>query len=319
MTAIIAFFDIDDDAPSGFGELVMRWQLGRRSRNIEDRRGARGGMGLPRAGMGRGAKRGLGGGLGVIIIALIAMLFGFNPSFLFNSLNEGQIIAPGQAPQTRQSLDENDTVGQFVSAILGETEATWSHVFGQINQDYREPTLVMFEGKVQSACGFASAASGPFYCPGDEKVYLDASFFRDLANRFGAAGDFAPAYVIAHEVGHHVQNQLGIAGKVNAARSRASEVESNQLSVRLELQADCLAGVWVNHSQKKLQWLQEGDIEEALRAASAIGDDHLQKQAQGYVVPESFTHGSSEQRVRWFTEGLRAGDIQSCDTFSGKI
>jgi len=206
-----------------------------------------------------------------------------------------------------------------VAAVLGETEIVWSEVFARANQDYREPTLVMFEGQVQSACGFASAASGPFYCPGDEKVYLDTSFFRELATRFGAAGDFAPAYVIAHEVGHHVQHQLGIAGRVNAERSRVSEVKSNELSVRLELQADCLAGVWVNHSQKRLQWLQDGDIEEALGAASAIGDDQLQKQAQGYVVPESFTHGSSKQRVRWFTEGLRQGDIQACDTFSGAI
>ncbi len=297
----------------------MRWQLGRRSRNIEDRRGSRGRIGLPRN-MGRGAKRGVGGGLGVIIIALIAMLFGFNPSFLFNSLDEGPITVPGQGSSpTDQPLDESDTAGQFVAAVLGETEIVWSEVFARANQDYREPTLVMFEGQVQSACGFASAASGPFYCPGDEKVYLDTSFFRELATRFGAAGDFAPAYVIAHEVGHHVQHQLGIAGRVNAERSRVSEVKSNELSVRLELQADCLAGVWVNHSQKRLQWLQDGDIEEALGAASAIGDDQLQKQAQGYVVPESFTHGSSEQRVRWFTEGLRQGDIQACDTFSGAI
>lgn len=296
----------------------MRWQLGRRSRNIEDRRGGRRGFGLPRN-MGRGAKRGLGGGIGVIIIALIAMFFGINPSFIISSLDQGSIVVPSQAPPTGQPLDENDTVGQFVAAILGETETAWSEVFAEMNQDYREPTLVMFDGQVQSACGFASAAAGPFYCPADEKVYLDTSFFRELANRFGAAGDFAPAYVIAHEIGHHVQNQLGIAGRVNAARSRASEAESNQLSVRLELQADCLAGVWVNHSQQRLQWLQEGDIEEALTAASAIGDDQLQKQAQGYVVPESFTHGSSQQRVRWFTEGLRAGNIQACDTFSGGI
>jgi predicted metalloprotease len=261
----------------------------------------------------------VGGGLGIIVIAIIAMLFGVNPSFLFNMLSDGQVMAPGPAPRTGQPLDDNDKIGQFVSAILGETEAAWSDVFAGMGQDYREPTLVMFEGQVQSACGFASAASGPFYCPGDEKVYLDTSFFRDLANRFGAAGDFAPAYVIAHEIGHHVQNQLGIAGKVNAARSRASEAESNQLSVRLELQADCLAGVWANHSDDKLQWLQEGDIEEALAAASAIGDDQLQKQTQGYVVPERFTHGSSEQRVRWFTEGVRSGDIRSCDTFSGAV
>lgn len=293
----------------------MRWQLGRRSQNVEDRRGSRGGIGLPR-GMGRGAKRGLGGGLGILLLAVVAMLFGFNPSFLFNSLSDRQVIAP---PETGKPIAENDKVGQFVSAILGETEATWSDVFEDMNQDYHEPTLVLFEGQVQSACGFASAAAGPFYCPGDEKVYLDTTFFRDLANRFGAAGDFAPAYVIAHEIGHHVQNQLGIAGKVNAARSRVSEVEGNQLSVRLELQADCLAGVWVSHTQQRLQWLQEGDIEEALRAASAIGDDQLQKQAQGYVVPESFTHGSSEQRVRWFTTGARSGDIQSCDTFSGAV
>ena len=269
--------------------------------------------------MGRGAKRGLGGGLGIIILAVIAMLFGVNPSFLLNGLSDGQVTMPGQSFETGRPLDENDQAGQFVAAILGETEATWSEIFSRANQDYREPTLVMFEGQVQSACGFASSAAGPFYCPGDEKVYLDTSFFRDLATRFGAAGDFAPAYVIAHEIGHHVQHQLGIAGKVNARRSQVGEVEGNELSVRLELQADCLAGVWANHSQAKLQWLQDGDIEEALRAASAIGDDRLQKQAQGYVVPESFTHGSSEQRVHWFTKGLRAGDMQACDTFSSAL
>ncbi len=300
----------------------MRWQLGKRSRNIEDRRGAKGGLGLPRGmrrPMGRGAKRGLGGGLGIIILAVVAMLFGVNPSFLLNGLSDGQVTLPGQGGETGRPLNQDDQAGQFVSAVLGETEATWSEIFARANQDYREPTLVMFEGQVQSACGFASSAAGPFYCPGDEKVYLDTSFFRDLATRFGAAGDFAPAYVIAHEIGHHVQHQLGIAGKVNARRSQVGEVEGNELSVRLELQADCLAGVWANHSQAKLQWLQDGDIEEALRAASAIGDDRLQKQAQGYVVPESFTHGSSEQRVHWFTQGLRAGDIQSCDTFSGAL
>lgn len=301
----------------------MRWQLGKRSRNIEDRRDARGGFGLPRGRglpIGRRTKRGVGGGLfGMILFAIVAMLFGFNPSFLLNGLSDGEIVVPSQAPTANRPLDENDQVGQFVSAILGETEETWSDVFATINQDYREPTLVMFEGQVQSACGFASSAAGPFYCPGDEKVYLDTNFFRDLSNRFGAAGDFAPAYVIAHEIGHHVQNQLGIANKVNARRRQVGEVESNQLSVRLELQADCLAGVWVNHSQKRLQWLQQGDVEEALRAASAIGDDQMQKQAQGYVVPESFTHGSSEQRVRWFSKGLNSGDIYLCDTFSGAI
>ncbi len=294
----------------------MRWQLGRRSRNIEDRRG---GSGMGRVPLGRGARRGLGGGLGVLLLALVAMMFGVNPSFLLNSLGDGGIVAPGEEPRPGQRSGETDAIGQFVAAVLGETEATWIELFKQMNRDYREPTLVLFEGQVQSACGFASAAAGPFYCPSDEKVYLDTSFFRELASRFGAAGDFAPAYVIAHEIGHHVQNQLGIAGKVNAARSRMSEAQGNQLSVRLELQADCLAGVWVNHSQRKLQWLQEGDIEEALRAASAIGDDRLQRQAQGYVVPESFTHGSSEQRVRWFAEGTRTGDIQTCDTFSGGI
>lgn len=293
----------------------MRWQLGRRSRNIEDRR--HGGRG--RVPLGRGAKRGIGGGLGVLLLALVAMMFGVNPSFLLNGLSDGRNVAPSQEPPTNRRTGETDQAGQFVAAILGETEATWTEIFKQMNRDYREPTLVLFEGQIRSACGFASAAAGPFYCPGDEKVYLDTSFFRELATRFGAAGDFAPAYVIAHEIGHHVQNQLGIAGKVNAARSRMSEAEGNQLSVRLELQADCLAGVWANHSQRKLHWLQEGDIEEALRAASAIGDDRLQRQAQGYIVPESFTHGSSKQRARWFTDGVRTGDIQACDTFSGGI
>jgi hypothetical protein len=284
----------------------MRWQLGRRSQNIEDRRGMGGGSGL---GLPLG-RRGVGGGLGIVIIALIAMFFGVDPSFLLNNFGEQ---APVEQPAPRGS--PTDQAADFVSAVLGETEATWEQVFAELGRDYQEPTLVLFDGSVQSACGFASAAAGPFYCPGDRKVYLDTSFFEELHARFGAPGDFARAYVIAHEVGHHVQNLLGIAGQVAQARSRASEAESNQLSVRLELQADCFAGVWANHVYREGQLLEEGDLEEALGAASAIGDDRLQRQAQGYVVPESFTHGSAEQRMRWFTQGLREGSPQACDTF----
>jgi predicted metalloprotease len=270
-------------------------------------------MGRIRLPAGRGARRWLGGGIGVIILALIAMFFGVDPSFLLQGFGDQGGVVQERAPTGQPGAD--DPTGQFVSAVLGETEAAWSQIFQERGETYREPVLVLFDGAVQSACGFASAAAGPFYCPGDRKVYLDTSFFRDLEARFGAAGDFAQAYVIAHEVGHHVQNLIGIAGKVSAARQRLSEAEGNQLSVRLELQADCFAGVWANHVDDR-QLLEEGDLEEALGAAAAIGDDRLQRRAQGYVVPESFTHGSSEQRARWFVNGLRAGSIDACDTFS---
>ncbi len=290
----------------------MRWQLGRRSQNIEDRRGGGGGlpggMRIPIGG------RSVGGGLGILAIALIAMLFGVDPSFLLSGLSEGP-MAPADQPAP-QSGAPDDQAGAFVAAVLGETEAVWQQRFAAAGRRYEEPQLVLFNGAVQSACGYASAAAGPFYCPGDRKVYLDTSFFDELHARFGAEGDFARAYVIAHEIGHHVQNLLGIADQVNQARSQASEVQGNQLSVMLELQADCFAGVWANALAKQGQLLEQGDLEEALGAANAIGGDRLQRQAQGYVVPDSFTHGSAEQRMRWFTIGAQTGSMDACDTFN---
>ncbi|MCU0538027.1 MAG: zinc metallopeptidase [Hydrococcus sp. Prado102] len=210
----------------------------------------------------------------------------------------------------------NDEMADFVSVVLADTEDTWHGIFQQSGQTYREPTLVLFRGAVESGCGYAEAAMGPFYCPLDEKVYIDLSFYQDLKNRFQAPGDFAQAYVIAHEVGHHVQNLLGISDKVRAAQRQVSEVEANQLSVRQELQADCFAGVWAHHAERSRQILEAGDIEEALNAASSIGDDRLQKQSRGYVVPESFTHGSSAQRVRWFKRGIETGEPAQCNTFA---
>jgi hypothetical protein len=207
-------------------------------------------------------------------------------------------------------------LAEFVSVVLADTEDTWHELFRRANKTYREPTLVLFTGAVESACGFAQSATGPFYCPADEKVYIDLSFYQELKQRFHAPGDFAQAYVIAHEIGHHVQNLLGIAKKVNQLRSRVSEAESNQLSVMMELQADCLAGVWAYHADRSRRILEEGDIEEGLNAASAIGDDRLQRKSRGYVTPDSFTHGSSAQRVRWFQKGIASGDINQCNTFS---
>ena len=293
----------------------MRWQLGRRSRNIEDRRGysRTRGFPLPRnIPMSRGVRRGGLGGIGLVIFILVALFLGVDPGMLF----QGDTVthAPySEAPGTEPSVD--DEMGQFVATVLGYTEDTWSALFERMGRDYREPTLVLFSGQVDSACGFAQAAMGPFYCPADEKVYIDLTFYRELRDRFGAPGDFAQAYVIAHEVGHHVQNLLQIAQEVQAARQQVGEPEANALSVLLELQADCLAGVWAHHTERAEQILEPGDIDEGLNAAAAIGDDRLQKQAQGYVVPDAFTHGSSEQRVRWFREGLASGDLQACDTF----
>jgi predicted metalloprotease len=278
----------------------MQWRMGRRSGNVEDRRG----MGVP---MGVA-----GGGIGTIILVLAALFFGFDPSVILQG-NPGPQVAPGPGPAPTKADDE---LREFVSVVLADTEDVWNDLFRRRNADYREPTLVLFTGAVQSACGFAQAAVGPFYCPADQKVYLDFSFFRDLRDRFGAPGDFAQAYVIAHEVGHHVQNLLGISDKVRAAQQRVGEREGNQLSVRLELQADCLAGVWANQAQRARQILEEGDVEEALGAASAIGDDRLQRQSRGYVAPDSFTHGSSAQRVDWFRRGLDSGRVEQCDTFA---
>jgi hypothetical protein len=280
----------------------MRWQMGRRSDNIEDRRG------MP---VGRGAA--VGGGIGTLLLVLVAMYFGVDPSVILQGVDPGS-SAPAPSVQQRRAGD--DQLRDFVSVILADTEDTWGELFHQMGREYQRPRLVLFSGAVESACGFAEAAVGPFYCPGDHKLYIDLSFYRDLRDRLGAPGDFAQAYVIAHEVGHHVQNLLGIADRVHTARSRRSQAEANALQVRMELQADCLAGVWANNAQRARQILESGDIEEGLNAASAIGDDRLQRQAQGRVVPESFTHGSSAQRVRWFKRGIDSGDPGQCDTFT---
>jgi len=281
----------------------MRWQSGRRSSNVEDRRGMR----IP-----GGA---VGGGLGTIVMVLLALYFGMDPSVILDQTTQVETRVPYDTqPGARSS--ENDPLADFVSVILGDTEDTWHQLFRGLGRNYEEPSLVLFSGAVQSACGLAQSATGPFYCPLDQKVFIDLSFYRDLKNRFQSPGDFAQAYVIAHEVGHHIQTLLGISQKVNAARSRASEAEGNALSVRLELQADCLAGMWAHHADRARQILEAGDVDEALQAASSIGDDRLQKQSQGVVVPESFTHGSAEQRARWFKRGIENGDLAQCDTFA---
>lgn len=279
----------------------MLWRGQRQSENIEDRRGmSRGGMAV-------------GGGLGGIVLLVIALLMGADPRQLLEQLPTQD---PSSQTQTaRSTTPQEEERKQFAATVLANTEDVWTDVFRQMGRQYRKPTLVLFSGEVDSACGLAGAAVGPFYCPGDEKLYLDLSFFTELQTRFRAPGDFAEAYVIAHEVGHHVQHLLGTMDKVNSARGRVSEQENNQLSVRLELQADFLAGVWAHHAQKK-GLLEPGDVEEALGAASAVGDDRLQRESQGYVVPDSFTHGTSEQRIRWFRKGLETGDMRQGDTFS---
>lgn len=277
----------------------MKWMGGRQSGNIEDRRGSGGGGG-----------RGLafGGGLGAMAIALLAYLFGFNPS---DVMSDGS----SQPTQTTQVAGQNDEQKQFVATVLGYTEDVWNEQFRQMGSQYIEPKLVLFTDFVQSGCGNASRQVGPFYCPLDQKVYLDLSFFNELENRFGANGEFARAYVIAHEVGHHVQNLLGTSDKVQRLQSRVGEREANRLSVALELQADFYAGLWANHAQQMFNILEKGDIESALNAASAIGDDKLQMQSQGYVVPDAFTHGTSEQRVYWFRKGFQTGDMNQGNTF----
>ena len=284
----------------------MRWKRGRRSDNVVDARGS-------------GSRMGGGKGLtlgGVAIVVIVGLLSGQDPMQILGQL-AGQAMQGGSvsAPQ-RSTPAANDEQSEFVRAVLGDTEDTWREIFQGANRQYKDPTLVLFRDGVNSACGFANSAVGPFYCPGDQRVYIDLAFFRELEQRFGAAGDFAQAYVIAHEVGHHVQTLLGVSAKVNAARQRGERVEgANGLLVRQELQADCLAGVWAYHGQQRHDWLEPGDIEEALNAANAIGDDRLQKQARGQVVPDSFTHGTSEQRVRWFKTGFDGGDVGRCDTF----
>lgn len=283
----------------------MRWRSGRRSRNIEDRRGIRIG------------RKTAGGGIGVLVIALIAMYFGVDPSVFLNQQGPPNVNTSSYSVSTSQSAEDRELV-EFVSVVLADTEDTWHALFQRWDKTYQEPTLVLFSGAVESACGYAQAAVGPFYCPRDQKVYIDLSFYNDLRSRFRAPGDFAQAYVIAHEVGHHVQTLLGISQKVNKYKSRVSKVEANQLSVMQELQADCLAGIWAHHAHKARQILEAGDVEEALNAASAIGDDRLQKQSRGYVTPDSFTHGSSAQRVRWFRQGLETGRVSQCNTFKAE-
>ena len=277
----------------------MRWRGERQSTNIEDRRGIGGG------------KIAVGGGLGTIVILILALLFGADPRQL---LEQAPSDPSSGVQSSRPANLEEDNLKQFVSVVLAKSEDVWNDVFRQHGEQYREPTLVLFTDRVQSACGIAGSAVGPFYCPGDEKVYIDLSFYEELRRRFNAPGDFAQAYVIAHEVGHHVQNLLGIMDRVDAARGRMSEADANRLSVRLELQADFFAGIFARYVQKQ-GILEEGDIEEALRAASAIGDDQIQRRTTGYVVPDSFTHGTSEQRLRWFKRGYDTGDMRQGDTF----
>jgi len=286
----------------------MRWQDLRRSGNIEDRRGMGGfGGGGFRMGGGLGGRMGIGG---IVIVLLASAIFGIDPRILL----DGGVPVPVEQSRPSNNPAENEA-RDFVAAVLGDTEQTWGELFRRNGQVYREPKLVLFSGAVDSACGFAQAAMGPFYCPADERVYIDLSFFAELRQRFRAPGDFAQAYVIAHEVGHHVQNILGIAERVRAAQQRGSRTQANAYQVRMELQADCFSGLWAHHADRARRVLEEGDVEEALNAASAIGDDRLQRQAQGRVVPDSFTHGSSAQRVRWFRRGLESGELKTCDTF----
>lgn len=291
----------------------MLWDKGRRSDNVED-------AGTGGGGPSFGGGRGLGVG-GIILLAILGLVFYKDPTALL-SQDGGGAVAPPQAQAQRhvQPAEANDPQVDFVRAILGETEDTWGEIFEASGKQYEQPKLVLFRNGVQTACGSASSAVGPFYCPGDHRVYLDLGFFQQMQQQFHESGDFARAYVIAHEVGHHVQNLVGVFDKVNDARRRGARMEgANGLSVRQELQADCFAGVWANHSQQRQQWLQAGDIESALHAATAIGDDTLQEQAQGRVVPDSFTHGTSAQRVKWFKTGFESGDIGKCNTFSGSI
>jgi uncharacterized protein len=323
----------------------MRWRGQRESENIEDRRGERRGFGFPFPGGSGGVRFPSGGGsarrgggigiVGLLIILGLMLFFGIDPSVLLQGGPNGgganfpDIHLPqerpdatnfpipgGQAQINRPQTTSDDDLKHFVAVVLGTTEDVWTETFKQFGLRYRDPTLVLYSGATRSACGTGMAAMGPFYCPGDQKVYIDLDFYRELKNRFHAPGDFAEAYVIAHEVGHHVQNLLGIADKVEAARRRMGPREVNALQVRMELQADCFAGVWANRVQAEKGLIEPGDIDEAINAASAIGDDRIQKQTQGYVVPDSFTHGSSAQRVRWFRKGYESGELQACDTFN---
>ena len=277
----------------------MRWRGRRRSTNVEDQRGAR-------------APKLLGGGVGTIVIVLVALYFGIDPRPLLQMADSGTPTAPRPAAEALA----NDPLADMVHVVLADTEDVWTEIFAEQGRRYEPPGLVLFTGATQSACGLGQAAMGPFYCPADRKAYIDLSFYEQMRTQFSAPGDFAQAYVIAHEIGHHVQNVLGISGKVHRLKQQVDTAEANALSVRLELQADCLAGVWAIRADRASDILEAGDIEEALNAASAIGDDTLQRRSRGTVVPESFTHGTSEQRQRWFRKGLGSGDPDTCDTFS---
>lgn len=293
----------------------MKWEGNRESDNVEDARDSGGGGG---GGFSIGGGRGLG--LGTVAVAVVAgWFFGINPMTVLSLLSGGGgPPVMQQAPSAAHRPPANDTLARFVSVVLADTEDVWREQFRQMGGTYREPRLRLFRGSEPTACGRGEAAMGPFYCPGDQKVYIDLGFYETMRNRLGAPGDFAQAYVIAHEVGHHVQNLLGVTAKVEAARGRASQAQQNALSVRLELQADCFAGVWAHHAQRARQILEQGDVEEALNAATQIGDDTLQRRARGTVQPETFTHGTGAQRVSWFRKGLQTGSVAQCNTFDAR-
>lgn len=294
----------------------MRWLGGRESENVEDRRG-----------MGGGFPVGIGGGVGAIIVLIVGLFLGIDPSTLMAVLNgyppdaqtdSRRVDRPGYGSSrpTDMRTGGEDRMRQFVSVVLADTEDVWRQTFRDLGRNYRDPKLVLYSDIVQSPCGMASAASGPFYCPNDQKVYLDTAFFDDMKRRMHASGEFAQAYVIAHEIGHHVQNELGILRQATAARARSDQRTSNAISVRVELQADCLAGVWGYHADRARHILEQGDVEAAMNAAAAVGDDRLQRQTRGTIVPDAFTHGSSAQRVAWFRRGIESGNLKSCDTFA---
>jgi len=286
----------------------MRWRQGRRSENVEDRRGRR---------LGTGARVGGVGGLGLLVVVVVAMLLGVDPTELLQNVQTSSLPPSASVDSGPVGSRPDDELADFSSVVLADTEDVWGTLFEGMGRHYDPPVLVLFTDEVQSACGYASSATGPFYCPADGKLYLDLAFVGELHHRFGAPGDFAFAYVIAHEVGHHVQNLLGISGQVQDQQRRLSEVAANRLSIALELQADCLSGVWAHHAQRARSVLEPGDLEEALNAASAVGDDRIQRQARGTVVPDSFTHGTSAQRSSWFKRGFETGDPGACDTFGG--
>jgi hypothetical protein len=292
----------------------MKWEGNRESENVEDRRGDGGGGG--------GGLGGIGGrsvGIGTVVIALVASyFFGVSPGTVINVLNGGGMPAQEATQGPAKAPPADDREARFVSTVLADTEDVWTTIFQKAGQTYSKPRLVLFSGRTQTACGTGQTASGPFYCPGDRKIYIDLSFYRLMQERFKVSGEFAQAYVIAHEVGHHVQNLMGIMDKVDQLRRSSTPTQGNALSVKVELQADCFAGVWAKNADKARSILESGDVETALNAATAIGDDALQKQAQGYVVPDSFTHGTSAQRVRWFKRGLDSGQVSACNTFDAR-